>query len=88
MNLRTNNLNTFLQLPAGLDDDAWRYHLERGDYSNWLSSSIKDEGLGDVVKRIEENRSLSPVPSREEIAKSDRGALHRACPIRLRNHPR
>jgi len=70
LNLRVNNLNTFLQLAAGIDDDTWRYHLERGDYSNWLSSSIKDEGLSEVVKRIEENLSLSPVQSREEIAKA------------------
>jgi hypothetical protein len=82
-----NNLNSFLQLAAGLDDYTWRYHLERGDYSNWLSSSIKDEGLGDVVKRIEENRSLSRSIARRD-RQSDRGALHRACPMRLRNHPR
>lgn len=70
LNLRANNLNTFLQLAAGVDDDTWRYHLERGDYSNWLSSSIKDEDLSEVVKRIEENRGLSPAQSREEIAKA------------------
>jgi hydroxymethylpyrimidine pyrophosphatase-like HAD family hydrolase/energy-coupling factor transporter ATP-binding protein EcfA2 len=70
LNLRVNNLNTFLQLAAGVDDETWRYHLERGDYSNWLSSSIKDEDLGEFVKRIEENRSLSPAQSREEIAKA------------------
>src|SRR5262249_36181877 len=73
LNLRANNLNTFLQLAAGLDDDTWRYHLERGDYSNWLSSSIKDEGLGQAVKGIEENRSLSPAQSRDEIAKAIEG---------------
>ena len=70
MNLRANNLNTFLQLAAGIDDDTWRYHLERGDYSNWLSTAIKDEDLGQEVKRVEENRSLSPAASREEIAKA------------------
>jgi hypothetical protein len=70
LNLRANNLNTFLQLAAGVDDDTWRYHLERGDYSNWLSSSIKDEDLSEVVKRIEDNRGLSPAQSREEIAKA------------------
>lgn len=70
LNLRANNLNTFLQLAAGIDDDTWRYHLERGDYSNWLSSSIKDEDLGQTVRRIEENRSLSPAQSREEAAKA------------------
>ena len=70
LNLRANNLNTFLQLVAGIDDDTWRYHLERGDYSNWMSSSIKDDDLGQEVKRIEENRSFSPAQSREEIARA------------------
>ena len=64
LNLRANNLNTFLQLVAGIDDDTWRYHLERGDYSNWMSSSIKTHDLGQEVKRIEENRSFSPAQSR------------------------
>lgn len=70
LNLRANNLNTFLQLVAGIDDDTWRYHLERGDYSNWMSSSIKDDDLGQEVKCIEENRSFSPAQSREEIARA------------------
>ncbi len=70
LNLRANNLNTFLQLAAGIDDDTWRYHLERGDFSNWLSTAIKDEDLGQQVKRVEENGSLSPAASREEIAKA------------------
>ena len=67
LNLRAQNLNTFLQLAEGVDDETWLYHLRRGDYSNWLSTSIKDRELGAAVRQIEKD-SLSPAESRQAIA--------------------
>jgi hypothetical protein len=31
LNLRAQNLLTFLQMADGVDDETWRYHLRRGD---------------------------------------------------------
>jgi HAD superfamily hydrolase (TIGR01484 family) len=69
MNLRAYNLTTFLQLAEGIDDDTWLFHLRRGDYSEWLSSAIKDTDLSDDVRRVEQDRFLSPARTRQEIAK-------------------
>src|SRR5262249_9127012 len=33
LNLRAQNLKTFLQLAEGVDDDTWMFHLRKGDYS-------------------------------------------------------
>jgi len=70
MNLRAHNLNTFLQLAEGVDDDTWLFHLQRGDYSKWLSSAVKDSELGEEVKRVEEDRSLSATETRRAISKA------------------
>jgi hydroxymethylpyrimidine pyrophosphatase-like HAD family hydrolase len=70
MNLRAHNLNTFLQLAAGIDDDTWLFHLHRGDYSQWLSTSVKDAELGEEVRRVEQDRSLPVEQTREQISKA------------------
>ena len=70
MNLRAYNLTTFIQIAEGIDDDTWLFHLHRGDYSHWLSSSVKDTQLGEEIKRIEQDRALSAVQSRQAIAKA------------------
>jgi HAD superfamily hydrolase (TIGR01484 family) len=70
MNLRAQNLTTFLQLAAGVDEETWLYHLRRGDYSNWLSSAIKDPDLGEDVRRVEQDRTLSADQTRLEITKA------------------
>jgi hypothetical protein len=33
LDLRAQNLSTFLQLAGGVDDDAWLNHLRAGEYS-------------------------------------------------------
>ena len=70
MNLRAQNLTTFLQLIAGIDDETWVYHLHRGDYSNWFCTSIKDTELAEDVRRVEQDRSLSSAEARTAIAKA------------------
>jgi HAD superfamily hydrolase (TIGR01484 family) len=70
MNLRAQNLTTFLQLAAGIDEETWLFHLHRGDYSNWLSSAIKDPDLGEDVRRVEQDRTLSADQTRLEITKA------------------
>jgi len=70
MNLRAQNLMTFAQIARGIDDETWLFHLHRGDYSNWLSHAIKDIELGEIVRSIEKNDSLSANQTREEIIKA------------------
>lgn len=44
---------TFLQLSDHVDDDAWFFHLHRGDYSRWFQTVIKDEELAAPAREIE-----------------------------------
>jgi hydroxymethylpyrimidine pyrophosphatase-like HAD family hydrolase len=66
LNLRAQNLQLFLQLADGVDDDTWTWHLRRGDYSRWVRDSIKDDALADEVRAIEE-AGLSPGESRTRL---------------------
>jgi hypothetical protein len=45
LNLRAQNLQMFLQVADGVDDDTWLHHLRRGDYSAWFRDAIKDDEL-------------------------------------------
>jgi hypothetical protein len=67
LNLRAQNLMTFVQLLEGVDDDTWLYHLRRGEYSQWLRDNIKDAELADAVARIEQQRDPSAAESRAKI---------------------
>jgi HAD superfamily hydrolase (TIGR01484 family) len=67
LNLRAQNLLVFLQMADGVDDDTWRFHLERGDLSRWFRTGIKDEALADEAERVEADRTLSPADSRAAI---------------------
>jgi hypothetical protein len=46
LNLRAQNLATFLQLAAGVDEATWLYHLRRGDYSRWFPGGDKRRSTG------------------------------------------
>jgi hypothetical protein len=53
LNLRAQNLSTFLQLADGVDDETWTFHLKRGDYSSWFERIIKDNDLAEAARVIE-----------------------------------
>jgi len=67
MNLRAQNLNTFVQLAQGIDAKTWLFHLQRGDYSNWLRCAIKDSELADQVAAIEKDAGLPDSSSRDRV---------------------
>ena len=67
LNLRAQNLMTFLQLGEGVDDETWSFHLRKGDYSRWLQKVVKDAELAANVSRIEQDQRLSPSESRARI---------------------
>ena len=67
LNLRAHNLQLFLQMADGVDDETWVHHLSKGDYSGWFHTGIKDEDLAAAASEVEKNRQLSPKESREQI---------------------
>jgi hypothetical protein len=67
LNLRAQNLMTFLQLAAGVDERTWLHHLHAGEYSRWFRDAIKDEDLAAEAETVEQDRSLSPADSRRRI---------------------
>jgi HAD superfamily hydrolase (TIGR01484 family) len=64
LNLRARNLFMFLQMADGVDDDTWRHHLRRGDYSRWFAEGIKDESLALEARRIEAMEDEQPQRTR------------------------
>jgi HAD superfamily hydrolase (TIGR01484 family) len=71
LNLRAQNLATFLQLADGLDDETWLFHLKRGDYSNWFENVIKDSELADAARQIERSSDAAKARAtmHEELGK-------------------
>jgi len=68
LNLRAQNLNSFLQLAEGVDEETWRYHLAAGDYSRWIGSAIHDDQLAAEVAAIEkEAESASAQETRQRL---------------------
>lgn len=51
LNLKANNLQSFIQMGSGVDDETWLYHLHRNDYVNWLRASVNDEELALSVQK-------------------------------------
>jgi hypothetical protein len=67
LNLRAQNLTTFVQLGDGVDDETWMHHLRRGDYSRWMRKAIKDEALAASVAAIETGPEQTPAQTRQRI---------------------
>jgi hypothetical protein len=70
LNLRANNLMTFIQLADGIDDATWEHHLRAHDYSSWFRNSIKDDGLAQDAEKIENDQRISALESRSRMAAS------------------
>ena len=67
LNLRAQNLQMFLHLAEGVDDDTWSFHLAQGDYSRWFRERIKNEDLAGEAAAVEGDMRLSPAESRAAI---------------------
>ena len=70
LNLRAQNLNTFIQLAEGVDDETWLHHLRRGDYSKWMTKNIKDKDLAADVAEIESHQTASGKESRARVVEA------------------
>jgi HAD superfamily hydrolase (TIGR01484 family) len=67
LNLRAQNLRSFLQLAEGVDDETWMFHLRRGDFSSWFKTIINDDELAREAAEIERDEAASPHDSRDRI---------------------
>ncbi|SEJ16974.1 HAD family hydrolase [Paraburkholderia diazotrophica] len=67
LNLRAHNLILFVELAEGVDEETWRFHLQRGDYSQWFESVIGDADLANETRAIEQDGSVSPDESRSRV---------------------
>jgi hypothetical protein len=60
----------FVQIASGVDDETWRYHLSRGDYSAWFRDVIKDRQLADEAEAIERERTADAAQTREKMRRA------------------
>jgi hypothetical protein len=67
LNLRAQNLNVFVQMAEGVDDETWTHHLRQGDYSRWIHQAIKDDALAKQISEIEKNGKESPQRTRAAV---------------------
>jgi len=67
LNLRASNLMTFVQLGDGVDDETWDFHLHRGDYSRWITESLKDSSLAAEISEVEHANGMSARESRAQV---------------------
>jgi len=67
LNLRAHNLNMFIQIAEGVDDETWLHHLRRGDYSQWMREAMKDEALANEVHEIEKDGKEAPQKTRTAV---------------------
>jgi hypothetical protein len=68
LNLKAQNLETFLQLAEGVDDATWEHHLREGHYSEWFRRDIRDEDLAAEAAEVEGDEGLDAKESRARIA--------------------
>jgi hypothetical protein len=67
MNRRAQNLISFCEMAAGVDDDTWLFHLRRGDYCAWMRAVIKDEDLAREVVAVDHAAHLYSTESRRMV---------------------
>jgi hypothetical protein len=67
LNLRAQNLMTFLQMGEGVDEETWLYHARNGDYSRWFATMIKDDELAATAREIEQNGSPGVAEGRKKL---------------------
>jgi len=67
LNLRAQNLMTFLQVGEGVDDETWLFHARQGDYSRWFETMIKDKDLAASAREIERNGREEAAEGRKKM---------------------
>lgn len=52
LHLVAHNLNTFMRMAEGVDDETWCYHLKSGHLDEWFRWIVKNKELADEVRDI------------------------------------
>ncbi len=60
LNLRAENLRSFVRIAEGVDEDTWLHHFRQGDYSRWFRQVIKDEELAREAEQVERENVAAP----------------------------
>lgn len=66
LNLKAQNVLTFIQMAEGIDDETWQFHLQQHDYSKWFTTALHDDELANLTKEIEETET-DPRISKDKI---------------------
>ena len=72
LHLVAHNLNTFIRMASGVDDETWTWHLRAHDYSRWFRKFIKDDALADEAESIEDADD-PPEQARDRLFAAIRG---------------
>ncbi len=67
LNLRAQNLMVFLDLADGVDEETWLHHWQKGDVTDWLRTSIKDDELTAKIAAIEHHVPDDAAVSRKRV---------------------
>jgi hydroxymethylpyrimidine pyrophosphatase-like HAD family hydrolase len=67
LKLKAHNLQLFVLIADGIDDDTWTFHLRNGEYSQWFRRDVKDPDLAQAARVIELDIDLDAAASRERI---------------------
>jgi hypothetical protein len=67
LNLKAHNLQLFVLLADGVDDDTWNHHLRKGEYSKWFREMVKDPGLAEAAEHVERDTAIDAHASRAVI---------------------
>jgi hydroxymethylpyrimidine pyrophosphatase-like HAD family hydrolase len=67
LKLKAHNLQLFVLIADGIDDDTWMFHLRNGEYSQWFRRDVKDPELAEAAVAIERDASLDAAASRDRI---------------------
>ena len=66
LRLRATNLVMFLEMADGVDDATWDWHRARGDFSQWVETSIKDHELTAELRGVEQG-ALAVDEARQQV---------------------
>jgi hydroxymethylpyrimidine pyrophosphatase-like HAD family hydrolase len=66
LNLAAQNLENYVRIGRGVDDDTWVFHLRGHHYSQWIRNTIKNDELAAEVENIE-TQNFDPKQSRDLI---------------------
>jgi hypothetical protein len=66
LHLSAHNLNTFMRMAEGVDDETWCFHLKAGHLDEWFRWIVKNRELADEVRAIG-SEDCAPEETRQRI---------------------